>query len=94
MSLHAVAVKVFSLANKLNQKMAFKRRVIQRTCHDFSHCLHFSLTAYFLVRGEGGMVKKDLIRGRLGAEVHPRRVGAEISLFPLPTMHCRPGGKR
>lgn len=47
----------------------------------------------FLARGEGGMAKKYIIRRRLGAEVHPRRAGAEISLLPLPTMHCRPGGK-
>lgn len=35
----------------------------------------------------------DIIRGMLGAEVHPRRAGAEISLLPLPTMHCGPEGK-
>lgn len=58
-----------------------------------SHSLHFSLTAHFLVRVEGAMAKKDIIRGRLGAEVHPRRAGADNSLLPLPTMHCRPGGK-
>lgn len=35
------------------------------------------------------MAKNDIIRERLGAVVNPRR--AEISLLPLPTMHCRLG---
>lgn len=37
------------------------------------------------------MGKADIIRGEVGAEVHPRRAVAEISLLPLPTMHRRPG---